>query len=80
MVMFIKPIMRLSTIVLWGFENNGKRIALDLDQKEDLSLFQTRSEKVKKAYLETFRDKNNGLINDGEDTDHKISTRQYVCF
>ena len=46
-------------------------IALDLDQKEDLSLFQTRSEKVKKAYLETFQDKNNGLINDGQDTSHK---------
>ena len=26
---------------------------------------------AKKAYLETFQDKNNGLINDGEDTDHK---------
>ena len=48
-----------------------EEIALDLDQKEDLSLFQTRSEKVKKAYLETFQDKNNGLINDGQDTDHK---------
>ena len=48
-----------------------EEIALDLDKKEDLSLFQTRSEKVKKAYLETFQDKNNGLINDGEDTDHK---------
>ena len=48
-----------------------EKIALDLDQKEDLSLFQTRSEKVKKAYLETFQDKNNGLINDGQDTDHK---------
>ena len=48
-----------------------EEIALELDQKEDLSLFQTRSEKVKKAYLETFQDKNNGLINDGQDTDHK---------
>lgn len=48
-----------------------EKIALDLDQKEDQSLFQTRIEKVKKAYLETFQDKNSGLINDGDDTDHK---------
>ena len=48
-----------------------EKIALDLDQKEDQSLFQTHIEKVKKAYLETFQDKNSGLINDGDDTDHK---------
>jgi len=48
-----------------------EEIAHDLDQKEDQNLFQTRSKKVKKAYLEIFQDKNNGLINDGEDTDHK---------
>ena len=32
-----------------------EEIALDLDQKEDLSLFQTRSEKVKKHIWKPFR-------------------------
>ncbi len=48
-----------------------EKIAFDLDQKEDLILFQTQSQKLKKAYLNVFQDKTNGLINDGEDTDHK---------
>ena len=48
-----------------------EKIALDLDQKEDLILFQTQSQKLKKAYLDVFQDKTNGLINDGENTDHK---------
>ncbi|MGB2312888.1 MAG: alpha-L-rhamnosidase C-terminal domain-containing protein [Flavobacteriaceae bacterium] len=48
-----------------------EKIAFDLNQKEDLILFQTQSQKLKRAYLETFQDKTNGLINDGEDTDHK---------
>ena len=48
-----------------------EKIALDLNQMEDLTLFQTQSEKLKKAYIEIFQDKNNGLINDGEDTNHK---------
>ena len=47
------------------------KVALDLDQKQDLILYQNQSQKVKKAYLETFQDKTNGLINDGEDTSHK---------
>ena len=48
-----------------------EKIALDLDQKQDLILYQSQSQKVKRAYLETFQDKTNGLINDGEDTSHK---------
>ena len=47
------------------------KIAHDLDQKEDSILFLTQSQKLKKAYLDIFQDKNIGLINDGEDTYHK---------
>ena len=48
-----------------------EKIALNLNKKEDVFLFQNQAEKIKKAFIGTFQDKTNGLINDGEETDHK---------
>lgn len=48
-----------------------EKIAFDLDQKEDVVLFQSQAQKVKIAFTDYFQDKTNGLINDGEDTNHK---------
>ena len=47
------------------------KIALNLNKKEDIFLYKNQAEKVKKAFINTFQDKTNGLINDGEETDHK---------
>ena len=48
-----------------------EKIAIDLDELEDALLFKKYYKRVKIQYLKTFQDTNSGLINDGQDTDHK---------
>ncbi|NDB04002.1 MAG: hypothetical protein EBY38_10130 [Flavobacteriaceae bacterium] len=46
-------------------------IATDLNKSDDVALYNDQAERLKVAFLETFQDSTNGLINDGEDTSHK---------
>lgn len=46
-------------------------IAKDLNKSDDVALYNDQAERLKVAFLETFQDSSNGLINDGEDTSHK---------
>ena len=48
-----------------------EKIAIDLDELEDALLFKKYYERVKVQYLKTFQDPSSGLINDGQDTNHK---------
>ena len=48
-----------------------EKIAIDLDEVEDALLFKKYYERVKVQYLKTFQDPSSGLINDGQDTNHK---------
>lgn len=55
----------------YGALQRMEKIALHLDKTEDLALYQSQAEKVRKQFLMTFQDPSNGLINDGEETNHK---------
>lgn len=55
----------------YGALKRMENIALDLKKEDDVALFQTQAAKVKKQFLLTFQDPNNGLIKDGEKTNHK---------
>ena len=48
-----------------------EKIAIDLNKKQDALIFKKQSRKVKNQFLSTFQDPSSGLINDGQDTDHK---------
>jgi len=48
-----------------------ENIAKDLNKSDDVALYNDQAERLKVAFLETFQDSTNGLINDGEDTSHK---------
>ena len=48
-----------------------EKIAIDLGKAEDALLFKKHYERVKIQYLKTFQDPQSGLINDGQDTEHK---------
>ena len=48
-----------------------EKIAIDLGKVEDALLFKKYYERVKIQYLKTFQEKYSGLINDGQDTEHK---------
>jgi len=55
----------------YGALNLMEKIATDLNKNQDAAQFKKQAEKVKNQFLITFQDKNNGLINDGENTSHK---------
>lgn len=55
----------------YGALKKMEKIALDLNKKEDVVLYHNKAVQLKKAFLATFQDQNNGLINDGESTSHK---------
>lgn len=48
-----------------------EKIAIDLNKTKDALIFKKQSEKVRIQFLNTFQDPSSGLINDGQDTDHK---------
>jgi hypothetical protein len=48
-----------------------EKIALDLSKVEDALIFKKYYERVKIQYLKTFQEPYSGLINDGQDTEHK---------
>ncbi len=57
--------------LFYGALKRMEKIAIDLEKKEDIILFQSHAQKLKKTFIKTFQDKSNGLINDGEHTLHK---------
>ena len=51
--------------------NEMAEMARALGKTDDAAAFAARAEKVKAAYLRTFRDPADGFVRDGEGTDHK---------